>query len=351
MAETRPHAGLFAELQKFNKNKMKPTETRVTRNYAQAGAEQSAGAGTAFSEERMKEIIEADDVLQAKATELASLMRNKKTVVYTGAGVSTSAKIPDYRGPNGVWTLAAKGIQSKMGMQLESALPTYTHMALKKLVDEGMVSMIVSTNIDGLHRRSGVPKKNMAELHGNVYKEVCGKCGYDYIRPWNVTKNTRNRFTGRLCERACCSEGIKLRDSIVNFGENLPENELTDATKASKECDVALVLGSSMSVSPACLLPTYTQGDLVIVNLQITDFDKRSSLRVFGKCDEFMKMLMEELELKIDEFDETKYIEEVKRQLLSIKEDPDFADVEEVAKEREVLTQLPAFLAGKESEK
>jgi mono-ADP-ribosyltransferase sirtuin 6 len=118
----------------------------------------------------------------------------KHVVVYTGAGVSTSASLPDYvsfsislfflllfffsfldsssssfqRGPQGVWTLLATGgIRSKPSVQLGEAWPTYTHFALVELIRKGYVHYITSTNLDGLHRRSGVPAKNIAELHGN----------------------------------------------------------------------------------------------------------------------------------------------------------------------------------------
>jgi len=328
--EKKFNPNIFDKLKNFNKNKLKPTETRVTNNYASYSATES-GADTALDDELIKEYYDDDEVLHEKAANLAELMKGKKTVIYTGAGISTSAKIPDYRGPNGIWTLAAKG-KKVPKLPLESALPTYTHMALKALIDEGLVSMVVSTNIDGLHLRSGLTTQTLAELHGNVYKEVCPHCNAHYLRPSNVVDNARQRYTGRLCEKNGCMQ--PLRDSIINFGESLPILELAKAETHSKNADVAFVLGSSMRVRPACDLPGLcyrrkdTPGALAILNLQKTRFDDKCEARIFGRCDEFMKLLMAELDIEVPDFDETQYIQEVEKQLESMIPDPKFDMIE-----------------------
>jgi len=330
-SENAGKSNMFDELKKFNKSNMKPTQTRVTNSYATYATEKPAGASTALNEEEIKEFYDENVALQEKAAALANLMKDSKTVCYTGAGISTSAKIPDYRGPNGIWTLAAQG-KTVPKLPLESALPTYTHMALKALVDAGLVTMVVSTNIDGLHRRSGLTKSNLAELHGNVYKEVCPTCGADYLRPSNVVDGARQRFTGRLCEKPGC--GQALRDSIINFGENLPTREVGKAERYSMDADVGLVLGSSMRVLPACDLPSLcyarkdNPGSLAILNLQKTRFDVNCAVRIFGKCDEFMQMLMASLEIDVPQFDETEYIAEVQRQFETMIQDPNFDKLE-----------------------
>jgi len=333
MADAQPkNINIFNALKKFDKAKMKPTQTRVTyTSYASFNTAPPAGAATALNDEEIKEFFDEEDVLREKAVALADLIRDKKLVVYTGAGISTSAKIPDYRGPNGIWTLAAKG-KKVPKLPLESALPTYTHMALKALVDAGIATMIVSTNIDGLHRRSGLTAHNLAELHGNVYKEVCPTCGADYIRPSSVVDGARQRCTGRLCERLNCR--TPLRDSIINFGESLPFTELGKAERHSMDADVAFVMGSSMRVTPACDLPALCNkrkdqpGSLAILNLQKTRFDDDCAVRIFGKCDEFMQLLMAELDIDVPEFDESEYIADVQRQFETIIEDPNFDKLE-----------------------
>jgi NAD-dependent SIR2 family protein deacetylase len=89
---------------------------------------------------------------------IAELIRKSQyLVVYTGAGISTAAKIPDYRGPEGAWTLRAEGrTRITPTIELEAAIPTYSHMALVALANKGILKHVVSTNLDGLHMRSGL---------------------------------------------------------------------------------------------------------------------------------------------------------------------------------------------------
>ena len=86
------------------------------------------------------------------------ILEAKCIVVHTGAGISTSAGIPDFRGPKGVWTLEKKGKKSETNMTFESAQPTITHMALVGMVKANIVQLIISQNVDGLHLKSGLPR-------------------------------------------------------------------------------------------------------------------------------------------------------------------------------------------------
>lgn len=81
-----------------------------------------------------------------------------------------------FRGPNGVWTLERKGEKPTINISFDDAIPTKTHMALKALVESGHVKYIISQNIDGLHLKSGLPRKYISELHGNMFIENCTKC-------------------------------------------------------------------------------------------------------------------------------------------------------------------------------
>ncbi len=87
-----------------------------------------------------------------------SLIAALRSVVHTGAGISTAAGIPDFRGPKGVWTLEKRNLKPDMNVSWDDARPTRTHMALARLVEVGRVQMVITQNIDGLHLRSGIPR-------------------------------------------------------------------------------------------------------------------------------------------------------------------------------------------------
>ncbi|PRP86710.1 putative LRR receptor-like serine/threonine-protein kinase [Planoprotostelium fungivorum] len=271
-----------------------------------------------FYDHDLKEYTDEPSDFMRKVKHIAEHIReNKHVVVYTGAGISTSASIPDYRGPNGVWTLLKKGQQSK-SMELSQASPTYAHYALTELVRRNLVKYIVSTNLDGLHRRSGTKANEMSELHGNCYKEVCATCKQEYLRGYDTLTSRLDRWshlTGRHCKSPCRGP---LKDTIVHFTENVPLDQMDPAIYHARKADVALVLGdpfgervrlthsgTSMNVQPAASLPEKSlrnvDGKLYIVNLQKTPFDDVANAVVHEKTDKFMEALMHEL--GISDFD------------------------------------------------
>jgi len=173
-------------------------------------------------------------------------------------------------------------------------------MALAVLYEKGFVKYVVSTNVDGLHRRSGLPREGLAELHGNCYKEFCNICNHEYLRAFDCTSEgcRRDHLTGRKCEQTNCPG--HLVDSIIHFGENLPASEINPAIEQSEKADLALVLGTSMKVSPACNLPKMcfkNHGKLVICNLQKTPFDMVSTIKMHVPTDIVMHLLLAELGL------------------------------------------------------
>eukprot|EP01087_Luapelamoeba_hula_P005024 TRINITY_DN15117_c0_g1_i1.p1 TRINITY_DN15117_c0_g1~~TRINITY_DN15117_c0_g1_i1.p1 ORF type:complete len:322 (+),score=53.50 TRINITY_DN15117_c0_g1_i1:125-1090(+) len=312
-------------IRNFNRAGLKPTETIVTDMPVgiDDGFRSIVGAPSA---EEVIEYHDPPEQMLKKAQAVAALIRQSRHfVVYTGAGISTAARIPDYRGPRGVWTMQAKGLDASMPIALTEAEPTYTHKALTLLIKEGLLKCIVSTNVDGLHRRAATPAANLAELHGNIYIERCSneECGKEHYRNFDTTISRNvlrdveqsaynTRLTGRLCN-ACSAP---LRDSIVNFNENLPERHLNTATEHSSKADLTLVLGSSMRVSPACELPSLSYkkgGGFCLCNLQKTSFDdvtKRvaNGVRIFAKTDEFMEAVVRELGLELG--DDARYTPE-----------------------------------------
>jgi len=261
---------------------------------------------------------------------------SKYVVVYTGAGISTSAKIPDYRGPKGVWTLRDKGLRVNKDeyVEIEHAIPTLSHMSIAELEKHGLVKFVVSTNIDGLHLRSGLPVEKLSELHGNTYLEVCQTCKEEYLRPYdcmkfqnNDTRKVNVHFNGKYCEKEGCNG--QLFDSIIHFGENLPEKELTEAEVHSNRGDLAIILGTSMKVPPASLLPRsiYDKegGKMVICNLQRTQFDDFAEFTIRGYIDDIFHIVMEELGIEIpmitpEGYEVTPYIDTINERHQQINE-------------------------------
>ncbi|KAF1970392.1 NAD-dependent deacetylase sirtuin-7 [Bimuria novae-zelandiae CBS 107.79] len=242
------------------------------------------------------------------ATQLAALIQNAKHfIVYTGAGVSTSAGIPDFRGPEGAWTKRAQGKELEFdGNKTLQAVPTATHMALVALQEKGLLKYVVSQNCDGLHRRSGIlPVNRISELHGNSNREYCKDCGKDYIRDFRAvstySKSYSDHRTGRKC--ALCTGA--LHDTIINFGEPLPSAAFALATTHAKRADLCLVLGSSCRVTPANSVPETVgrrkNARLAICNLQATALDgvADGGLRVHARTDELMAAVMRKLGIMI----------------------------------------------------
>jgi NAD-dependent SIR2 family protein deacetylase len=258
--------------------------------------------------EDIKEYSESPTSIDKKARQLAELIRKSKHfIAFTGAGISTSAGINDFRGPNGKWTLAAQGKSLKINKNVALiARPTQTHMSLVALEQAGRLKRLVSQNCDGLHRRSGFPKTQLSELHGNSNLEVCQRCGTEYLRDFRAVasheKTVYNHRTGRKC--AMCKGD--LHDTLVHFGEDLPAEPMDLAMEHAAKADLCLVLGSSVTVQPANEIPT-TLGKkrgakLVICNLQPTPLDDEASLRVWAKTDELMEKVMGYLSLPIPPF-------------------------------------------------
>eukprot|EP01012_Entosiphon_sulcatum_P007269 TRINITY_DN1364_c0_g1_i1.p1 TRINITY_DN1364_c0_g1~~TRINITY_DN1364_c0_g1_i1.p1 ORF type:complete len:527 (-),score=53.23 TRINITY_DN1364_c0_g1_i1:70-1602(-) len=253
---------------------------------------------------KLEEIEETIEAITQKAKQLASMMRESKhCVFFTGAGISTSAGIPSFRGPEGIWTLLAQDKEiPKPLVEIEAAVPTKTHMAIVQLMETGLVKFLISQNIDGMHRKSGVPSQKLAELHGNTNVEVCMRCGKEYLRDYRVDVYDGHE-TGRRCAIAGCHG--RLKDTIINFGDKLPVAAVGLGFSNSEKADLHVVLGSSLVVRPASDMPRETAtngGRLVIVNLQRTPLDDLCAMRVHGKCDQFVELLMNELGFSIPPF-------------------------------------------------
>eukprot|EP00754_Rhynchopus_humris_P012190 Rhum_TRINITY_DN14273_c1_g2::Rhum_TRINITY_DN14273_c1_g2_i2::g.76385::m.76385/K11416/SIRT6, SIR2L6; mono-ADP-ribosyltransferase sirtuin 6 len=271
--------------------------------------------------EMVKEIRDpAADVSEKTATLTELLRAARRVTVFTGAGISTAAGIADYRGPQGVWTLQAKGQEDKIrSVDMMRAVPTATHMALVEMLSQGVVHHVISQNVDGLHRKSGVRPEALSELHGNSIVERCVACRREYLRDFNVQTGSGvaadggfEHRTGRVCDAPGC--GGALADTIVHFGESLPLSAIEGGFAASTASDLHIVLGSSLTVSPACQMPEATKkaapgNKLVIVNLQRTPLDGIADLVIRAPVNDVVSEVMSALGHRIPPFKLTRVLE------------------------------------------
>lgn len=257
--------------------------------------------------EQVKEHFDPEDVVLEKVKLLAKWVKNSKHfTAFTGAGVSTSAGIPDFRGPTGVWTLRAQGKEPTRSVSSLNAMPTVTHMSLVQLQNTGHLKYLISQNCDGLHRRSGMLPDKISELHGNSNLERCISCNKEYLRDFRAVASYKHSVHDHKTGRTCVACGGDLHDTIINFSETLPKVPLKRGFENAGLSDLMLVLGSSLTVSPANAMPEEVANGagkkLVIVNLQKTHLDSEAALVINAKTDQVMSLLMTELGLEIPPF-------------------------------------------------
>jgi NAD-dependent deacetylase len=206
--------------------------------------------------------------LDRKISTLAQwIFESQHLVVFTGAGISTESGLPDFRGPDGIWTRQAKGLPTR-GRDFSSVEPNAGHLAIVELQKLGKLSFLISQNVDNLHLRSGIQPDLLAELHGNVTKLRCSHCDF-------LLDNLDDQIACPLC-------GGKLVPSVVNFGQSLPRKELADSYWHSQHCDLFIVAGSSLVVTPAADMPKVaveSGARLVIINQGETPLDSIAHLR------------------------------------------------------------------------
>ena len=220
-----------------------------------------------------------------------------KLVIFTGAGISTESGLPDYRGPDGVWTRRDKGLPPPRSRSMSEVKPNRTHYAIVKLQKKGKLDFLISQNVDDLHLRSGISMDTIAELHGNHSLMKCMECdnrlsfheaGWDKA-VWGQGYRTQKPRKG---QPKCARCNGRLISSVVNFGDPMPENEIDRSIRHSKTCDLFIVIGSSLVVSPACNMPLYAlknDAKLVIINRGDTPFDEMAHLRLRENAGDVME--------------------------------------------------------------
>lgn len=238
-------------------------------------------------------------------TELATLAAEARAgglVVFSGAGLSTAAGIPDYRGPNGVWTRdpAAKdrarvrayandpGLrqatwQERLTSPLYHARPTLGHRVIDSMAAAGVVTGVVTQNVDGLHRLEGRHRAPLIELHGCIKEARCLGCGARVPMETALARVRAGELDPR-CPPPC--RGLLTSDTVT-FGEPVPEERQERARQLILAAGTLLVVGSTLSVNPAARLVAFAleQGRMVaIVNLGPTRYDDRAHVRFEEDC-------------------------------------------------------------------
>ena len=226
-----------------------------------------------------------------RVDEVAGWLRSAASVVaLTGAGISTDSGIPDFRGPNGVWTknpraeklsdiryymgdpsIRVEAWQSRLERSATIPEPNAGHLALAELERKGKLQTLVTQNIDGLHQAAGSSPRAVIEIHGTMREVVCMSCG---------ERAPMERALARVRageeDPACRSCGGILKSATISFGQSLVPEDLERAQAAAAGADVLLAIGTSLGVYPAAYLPAIAVragARLVIINAEPTPFD------------------------------------------------------------------------------
>lgn len=225
------------------------------------------------------------------------LVRNAaRILVFTGAGISTGSGIPDFRGPDGLWTrrepvlyrdfinsTRAKAdywrYKAETFPAFLAALPNAAHRAVVSLEKAGKLLTVVTQNIDNLHRAAGTGPDKLVELHGSGLYAECLDC-----MTW-VSMETALKAFNTDGAPPQCECGGWLKPAVIMFGEPLEKDSLIKAFRAAEGCDLAVSAGSSLSVEPAASVPLAAKAagkPYIIVNLGPTAHDKAADVKLDG---------------------------------------------------------------------
>jgi len=258
--------------------------------------------------------VELDEAVdRARAVVNAS----RRIVVLTGAGISTDSGIPDFRGPQGVWTknpeaeklstlqayvadaeVRRRAWRSRVESSTWAAEPNAGHEALVRLERRGVLDTLVTQNIDGLHQAAGSDPDRVVEIHGTMRFVDCLSCGtrtlmaevLDRVR----TGEDDPECTVEMPEGVC---GGILKAAVISFGQNLVVEDLVRSEEAARRCDLLLAVGSTLGVYPAAgLVPIAHRAGarVVIVNGESTDYDDMADVVVRGPIGDVLPAIVVE---------------------------------------------------------
>ena len=226
------------------------------------------------------------------------IQQAQRIVALTGAGISTESGIPDFRSPGSIWQkqppvgyqdfinkreARQKYWQTRryLSAQVAAAHPNAAHLALAELERKHRLQGIITQNFDGLHHDAGNNPDHIIELHGTSRAAACTLCG---IR--SSIKELQQRIDAGEIDPQCPDCGGFLKAATILFGQRVPEAELRRAREFAASCDLFLVVGSSLKVTPAATLPRIALSNdipIIIINLQATPLDDYADVVLHGK--------------------------------------------------------------------
>lgn len=244
-------------------------------------------------------------------TAIAEWIRSSQsTVVLTGAGISTESGIPDFRGPQGVWTknpraerlsdineymtsheVRVEAWQARLSSPVWSAEPNAGHLALAQLEGKAKISALVTQNIDGLHLKAGSEAATLIEIHGTAHTVVCMNC--DERAPM---ERALARVRAGEEDPPCRSCGGILKSATISFGQSLVAADLARAERAAAACELFLAVGTTLVVYPVADLPAMALrggARLVIFNAEPTPYDSYADAVLNDKLGELLPDLVD----------------------------------------------------------
>lgn len=242
----------------------------------------------------------------------------RRVVVLTGAGISTDSGIPDFRGPQGVWTkdpaaeksshidhylgdpeVRRRAWRTRAASPTWSAQPNAGHRAIVDLERSGRLSCLITQNIDGLHQAAGSDPALVVEVHGTMREVACLSCG-DRMPMARALERVAAGEDDPACKRC----GGILKSATISFGQSLVTADLERADLAARSCDLLLAVGTTLSVYPiAGVVPlaAASGADVAIVNGEPTAMDDLADLVILGSISEVLSAAVDGLEARRDD--------------------------------------------------
>ncbi len=233
---------------------------------------------------------------------------SSRVVVLTGAGISTESGIPDFRGPQGLWTKDPKSEKlsnihyymsdpevrrlawrGRLDHPAWTAVPNAGHRALVDLERRGKLHALVTQNIDGLHQRAGNSPDRVIEVHGTVHDVVCMRCGWR-----GPMQQALERVRAGEEDPPCAECGGILKSATISFGQSLVPEVIDRAVQAAAEADLLMAIGTSLQVYPvAGLVPLAARAGagIVIINAEPTPFDELADAVVATAIGEVLPLI------------------------------------------------------------